>query len=151
MRNVHSLWRWKVLLCFQVSITTTSPLRLSPSTLGTSSLLRHATPKIMLKLSWFQRSFSNFLLTVLVSHVPPLLHTMNSPVLALTPKYTPSYHMHVNFPSEPPARLLFHEIPYANIMPALSLSCSSSAQMLFFLLTGSIHGQRDTQVRVFPK
>ena len=40
--------------------------------------------------------------------------TMTSAVVALTPKETPSSHMHVNFPNGPPARFLFHKIPSAN-------------------------------------
>ena len=37
--------------------------------------------------------------------------------LPLVPKHTPSSHMHVNFPSGPPARFLFHESPSANDKP----------------------------------
>ena len=53
-----------------------------------------------------------------------------SPVVVVVPKDTQPSHMRVNFPSEPPARLLFHKFPSASDKPCtfadfpLSRSCA---------------------------
>ena len=82
-----------------LSITNTSPLRLWPSTSESSPSFRHMAPTIMLKLSLFHRSFSNFLLTVLVSHKPHFSPTMNFPVVALNQVHAVLPHAQVRFPS----------------------------------------------------
>ena len=94
---------------YSLSITITSLLRRSPSIFGSSSFLRHGTATTISKLLQSHLSLAVFLRTVLVNQTPFRFPTMTSAIVAS--------HMHVNFPSGPPARFLFHKIPSANAMP----------------------------------
>ena len=102
---------------WSVSIFTTSPLRCSSSIMASSSFLRHGSATIISGLLRSHLSLAVFLQTVLVHHKPFRFPTMTAPVVAWMPKDTPSFQMHVNFPSKPPARLLLHRIPSANDTP----------------------------------
>ena len=103
---------------------------------ASSLLLRHGTATIISRLP------------VVVSHTPFRFPATTSPVVALMPKYTPSSHMHVNYPSGPPARLLFHKIPSANDKPC-TFSFSLSLTRCFAVATD--FATLSTRIQLFQR
>ena len=124
---------------FSMSINTVSPSWRFTSLFSSSSFLHHGTTAIMSK------SLLSLFRAVLVSSTVFLFLTTFLSVVPSMSKYTPSSHMHVDFPSGPPTRRTPLRATFLALLPTSPSISRSPFSCLGRLQISSLRIQPDRQ------